>query len=226
MNGRCQVCDADAQVREAVEALLNKRVSLRKIQKQSGFDKSVLSRHGSHTINPLLERHRQSRLGKGKFARVITKWFDPRMFLQQSAGHDTNAEPVTIAESQLKANDVVVRIELTASAVRNPAALQSASRFLSALAAETNPKPVETTQDTAEPSLPDPAETIAPVPIAREQSQPEKAVEPENNCSHEMHKVSGDIERCIHCGHQEQPFTVKGFTHEEYASGDWRKGRR
>lgn len=183
MNGRCLVCDADDEVRAAVEQLLLKGTPLRKIQRLSGFDKSLLSRHNSHLVHPTLARNRDNKLLR-RTQRIITRWWNGSLFIQQSAGHDTNAEPVTITQSQLKPSDVIVKISLTASAIRNPAALEMGARFLSALAAETNPKPVETTQDGAEPSFPVEEEKIVLEPIVRQESQSETPVQPQNDRQH------------------------------------------
>lgn len=183
MQQRCRICDSQDDVRRAVEQLLLKCTPLRKIQRLSGFDKSLLSRHNSHLVHPALARNRDNKLLR-RTQRIITRWSNGSLFIQQSAGHDTNAEPVTITQSQLKPSDVIVKISLTASAIRNPAALEMGARFLSALAAETNPKPVEAPQNAAEPSSSTGKEKIVLEPIVRQESQSETPVQPQNDRQH------------------------------------------
>lgn len=183
MNGRCLVCDADPQVRSAVEELLLKRVPLRKIQRQSGFDKSTLSRHGSHMPNPALERNRQSRFHR-RTQRVLTR-LNGQLFIQHDpAAPDDAGKP--IAQSEVRGDDAVVVVRLTQGKVGNPAALSIVPPGLSVEQLEAffrnrNSRPVETPQ----------ADDPVLVPVAMcaieqrgsevQQSQPERATEPENS---------------------------------------------
>lgn len=181
---RCLVCNSADDVRAAVEQLLLKGTPLRQIQKLSGFDKSVLSRHNAHLPNPALERNRQNRFHK-KTQRILTRFGDKLFIQHDPAAPDNAGKP--IAENELRSTDALVVVTLSTSAkIGNPAALSIVPPGLSVEQLEAffrnrNSRPVETPQADDPVLVPVAMRAIEQRGSEVQQSQPERATEPENS---------------------------------------------
>jgi len=64
-----------------------------------------------------------------------------------------------------------------------------------------------------------------PEPPKTQQTISSDVSQPKKPCEHEFRRVSGDTERCQHCGAQRTPFTARGFSFAELALLKRKKSR-
>jgi hypothetical protein len=205
--GQCSVCALPSDVRSYGEEMLaTGKKQYREIVAMSpgGASKSSWHRH----MQNCFRRARFYNVGKpkGSFERLIVVWPNGEMAL----GSDSFT-------GKFRDGDVLLRVTYEEVAIRklgNPAALITEALIDEANAEHRERFPEsrffwEKESDAAPCEVGD-RETI--VDNIHNCSEPAPGANLPTECEHVMVRVSGDISRCVNCGHQEQPPVIVGVT--------------
>jgi hypothetical protein len=193
---RCSICSAPREIRERVNDALAKKVKLRTLAAESGFSRAGLSRHNRKCLpKQQLKNFRDTRKGARSGGRILIRWGEGGVFCYNRA-----AEIAAVPND----NDILIQVTFAKSLVQNPPALAKPAD--GKFPQKTQGKPQDATKSLAVSDSPLDAEHTN-VPLIPPQHSPTG-----ESCQHEMHRVSGDIERCVHCGFQSEPWKPTGVT--------------
>ncbi len=205
--GVCSVCSLPSDARDCGEKMISEgKKQYREIVLLSpnGPSKSAWHRH----MTGCYRRRRFYGIGKPASKaeeRLITQW--------PNGSFTLDGQPFT---ATFRHGDVVLKIVYEQKEIRNPAALidaaraEDAERFPPIAMEETRAAPVVEVEADVSPqtTLSEPPEFI----VVADDNIPTTP----KPCEHVMVRVSGDVRRCVNCGHQEQPPTVVGVSRAEY----------
>jgi hypothetical protein len=198
--GNCSVCALSAVHLAAVENELANGKKFRDVAQACGISKSALHRHwvGCRARRRLAELKQRKMGVEGK---CVVLWPEGYGEIACSVATPRGGGCVAFDVSTLAENDVVIRVT-----------------FADAIAAreygepEEDAAPVEVESDAdAEPDL-SRVDNVNPAKEKKESPAPEPT--PLECATHNMVRVSGDIQRCVNCGHQTQPAVIVGVSRD------------
>lgn len=167
--------------------MLEAKKTLKQIAAKTGFSKSAIHRHAQGCV---------------RIGRIRREKYNPeRRVLTHNLTNDKlyRIEDKIIPANEVECEDVVLEVIFSGSP--------------QGIAFEEPQEAPQQAEPPAEPPTVNESENIAPEPPAPQQSPSSETIEP--SCKHEMRKVSGDMERCIHCGCQSQPYHPVGLTFDQ-----------
>jgi hypothetical protein len=226
---RCSVCALPSDLRAHGEELIVQGKQYREVAAlcAGGVSKSSWFRHMQNCYRARRFYGIGQRAGKEAF-RLIVEWPDTKLTL--------DGQPFTATFRQ---GDIVLRDAYEQTEVRklgNPSALitptmiDEATReylalFPDAKIAEHEAPAVEEASEcvAADDTFSDAAPCEVGEPVTAAENKP-CVTSFKSECEHVMVRVSGDISRCVNCGHQEQPPVIVGVSRAWYDKQHNRRG--
>jgi hypothetical protein len=217
----CCVVGENQKVMEYVESQVRARRKLRDLAAEIGIGKSSISRHMCDCVGrrEAVKHHRERKINLVS-CRVITAWpIEGGFRFTLQTEYDSHGqgvekycstnEVVEVPAAELRESDVFIVV--TYDKAREPRNLKALSPD------EPDAAPVETEPDADE--LP-----AVPESVVRDDTFLVTAPEPTPTpCEHVMVRVSGDISRCVNCGHQTEPFSVRGVSRKSFENQHQRR---